>query len=59
MESDAAFIEKRRLKMRALVAKRIAEGKGRTDQDGDDDDDDDDSAAGEEAEAPDDFFLNQ
>lgn len=59
VEGDAAFIEKRRLKMRALVAKRIAEGKGRTDQDGDDDDDEDGDAGGKEAEAPDDFFLNQ
>lgn len=51
---DNEFIEKRRLKMRELVAKRIAAGKGRTDQDADSDSDEDDA---DEQLAEDDFFL--
>jgi hypothetical protein len=53
-QDDAGFLEKRRLKMRTLVAKRIADGKGRTDQD--EDEEDEEADGGEQAEE-DDFFL--
>uniref|UniRef100_A0A7R9UWL1 BEACH domain-containing protein n=1 Tax=Diacronema lutheri TaxID=2081491 RepID=A0A7R9UWL1_DIALT len=49
------FVQKRKRKLRELVAKRIAEGKGRTDADADSDAGDDDGD-GERLEE-DDFFL--
>ncbi|KAJ1616806.1 hypothetical protein T492DRAFT_1104441 [Pavlovales sp. CCMP2436] len=52
---DDEFVVKRRLKLRELVAARIAKGKGRTDQD---DDDESDAEGGEEV-AEDDFFLSK
>lgn len=48
------FLDKRKLKMRELVAKRIAEGKGRTDQDAESDDDED---GADERIDDDDFFV--